>query len=262
MGVEDRREGVGGLHMSPLAGREDGRPQMLEPTDLAKIIPQPGAPRADVVPSRERPEGHPATPRGRAPLLQHLDYFDLNKDGRITVIETWRALRYLRLLWEPFNTVLCFWLAVAFHLPLFWWTQDGWFPSPLLTIQTRNAPRVMRLLHGSSSKTLDGEGRFIPQAFEKLWASYARGATRMTPRDVAAAVYANASAANPFGAAYSAFQWGLALWAFHDDDWCLRKNDVRGLYDGTAFYRLADRNGFPWYGMAARRDGVAERNMG
>lgn len=36
----------------------------------------------------------------------------------------------------------------------------------------------------------------------------------------------------------------------------------RGLYDGTAFYRLADRNGNPWYGMAKRRDAVKHRKLG
>ncbi len=42
-------------------------------------------------------------------------------------------------------------------------TQDGWFPSPLLTIHTRNAARTMRLVHGSSSKALDPQGHFIPE---------------------------------------------------------------------------------------------------
>jgi vacuolar protein sorting-associated protein 35 len=57
-------------------------------------------------------------------------------------------------------------------------------------------------------------------------------------------------------------QWLITWWLFRDDYWNLRKNDVRGIYDGTAFYRLADRNGHPWYGMSARRDAVAEKNMG
>ena len=31
----------------------------------------------------------------------------------------------------------------------------------------------------------------------------------------------------------SAFQWAVTLWLFHDDDWQLRKADVRGMYGGT-----------------------------
>ncbi len=34
-------------------------------------------PRDNIVPSKERPQGHYATPRGRTPLQQHLDFFDV-----------------------------------------------------------------------------------------------------------------------------------------------------------------------------------------
>ena len=34
-------------------------------------------PRADSVPSLERPQGHYAAPKGRTPFQPHLDYFDL-----------------------------------------------------------------------------------------------------------------------------------------------------------------------------------------
>lgn len=39
----------------------------------------PDVPRDNKVPSKERPQGHYATPPGRTPLQQHLDYFDVNK---------------------------------------------------------------------------------------------------------------------------------------------------------------------------------------
>ena len=61
----------------------------------------------------------------------------------------------------------------------------------------------------------------------------------------------------------TALQWALAWWLLRDAvDGRLHKADVRGLYDGTALYRAADRNGYPWYGMAARRDAVAKHHMG
>lgn len=37
---------------------------------LDKVLPDPWAPRANSVPSRERSEGHYATPPGRTPLQQ------------------------------------------------------------------------------------------------------------------------------------------------------------------------------------------------
>ncbi|KIY94378.1 hypothetical protein MNEG_13585 [Monoraphidium neglectum] len=53
------------------------RPPNPAPHATMQTRPSAGTPRADLVPSRERPEGHYATPRGRTPLQQHLDYFDL-----------------------------------------------------------------------------------------------------------------------------------------------------------------------------------------
>lgn len=49
------------------------------------------------------------------------------------------ALRFLRFAWEPFNTIIAFWLALAFHLVYAYRTQDSWVPDPRLIIWTRNA---------------------------------------------------------------------------------------------------------------------------
>jgi hypothetical protein len=49
------------------------------------------------------------------------------------------ALRFLRFAWEPFNTLIAFWLALAFHLLYAYSTQDSWVPDPRLLIWTGNA---------------------------------------------------------------------------------------------------------------------------
>lgn len=49
------------------------------------------------------------------------------------------ALRFLRFAWEPFNTIIAFWLALAFHAVYAYRTQDSWVPDPRLIIWTRNA---------------------------------------------------------------------------------------------------------------------------
>eukprot|EP00877_Chromochloris_zofingiensis_P005194 jgi/Chrzof1/14676/Cz09g11210.t1 len=230
------------------------------PLDLEQYIEKPGVPRADKCPSKERPEGHYAVPKGRTPLMQHLDFFDWNKDGKIYVWETFYTLTQLRFAWEPFNTIISFWVALIFHLAFAFSTWDMIWPDPFLTIYTKNAHRM---IHGSSSKTTDHEGRFIPEKFEQIWTKYdSSGRGRLSFGDIVSLVYNQAQLGDVFGIAATAFQWFLAWWLFHDEHWQLRKNDVRGLYDGTAFYRLADRNGSPWYGMSARRDAVAKKNMG
>lgn len=57
-------------------------------------------------------------------LQQHLDFFDLDKDGVVSVSETFRALRSLDLGWEPFNTLLAAWLALVFHVVLSYWVSE------------------------------------------------------------------------------------------------------------------------------------------
>ncbi|KAI8473189.1 MAG: hypothetical protein J3K34DRAFT_411889 [Monoraphidium minutum] len=217
--------------MSPLGM---GGAKLMEP-DLSKLISSPATPRAHVVPSRERPEGHYATPKGRTPLMQHLDFFDL-------------AALPAPCGGAPQHT-LC--VLARSRLPPTALLVD---PDQLVPVAAAHYPHPQRDPHDAARARL--------QVFEDTWQKYAHGKQRMTPRDVAALVWGSARRSNPFGVLASAFQWGLALWLFHDDAWCLRKNDVRGLYDGTAFYRLADRCGNPWAGMAARRDAVSHHNMG
>jgi hypothetical protein len=78
----------------PLRNRPTNPQQPPQPTDNQQ---PPGDSRADVVPSRERPEGHYATPRGRSPLMQHLDYFDLwvSVGVRLAAVLLWRLRRLL-----------------------------------------------------------------------------------------------------------------------------------------------------------------------
>lgn len=121
---------------------------------------------ATAVPDKLHPRGHAQTPPNRTPLQQHLDYFDLDKNGIITPAECFRALRMLRVAWEPFNTILAAVMALALHICFSYPTQGSWFPSPWHPIHTCNAHK---LVYGSSSKAFDHEGRYIPERFEELF---------------------------------------------------------------------------------------------
>lgn len=232
------------------AQHQQERPQELR---------DPERPRDNIVPSKERPQGHYATPLGRTPLQQHLDYFDVNKDGRILPWETFVALYVLKFAFEPLNAIICFYVALFFHVYFAYKTQDSWIPDPRLIIYTKNARRTV---HGSATGCYDENGHFVPAKFERLWERYDRsGRGRLTFWDVLAIIQDHVDLRDVYGAVSTTFQWLLTFWLFHDEYWQLRKADIRGIYDGTAFYRLADRNGFPWYGMAARRRAV-EKGMG
>ncbi len=48
-------------------------------------------------------------------------------------------------------------------------------------------------------------------------------------------------------------EWLFTWWLMRDAKGVLRREDMRGTYDGTAFYRLAERNGYKHYGMTTAR---------
>lgn len=68
----------GTARTSPLCARAPGYNPHCLPACHTDV------PRDNLVPSKERPQGHYATPPGRTPLQQHLDYFDVNKVRRVS----------------------------------------------------------------------------------------------------------------------------------------------------------------------------------
>jgi len=79
------------------------------PVDLDKYISQPWLPRACAAVSREMPHGSPerANEKTKTVMQQHADFFDLNKDGILTIPETFNSFRML-----GFNYFVCI-LAVC-----------------------------------------------------------------------------------------------------------------------------------------------------
>jgi vacuolar protein sorting-associated protein 35 len=45
-------------------------------------------------------------------------------------------------------------------------------------------------------------------------------------------------------------EWGLAWWLFRDEAGLLRREDFAGQFDGSAYYRLAQRNGVRYFPRA------------
>ena len=125
-----------------------------------------------------------AADKRRAPPPMHLDFFDTNKDGVISVLDSVKggllffvcvcavcalraappppdrlthtrnttkqqqktALRCLRFAWEPFNTLLSTGVALLLHAAFSYASQSSWIPDPFLRIYTANAHQ---LVHGS-----------------------------------------------------------------------------------------------------------------
>lgn len=97
-------------------------------------------------------------------LQQHVDFFDINKDGIITPLETYTGFRKLR-----FNILISLFSVFIIHSGFAYVTCRGWIPDPLFRIRIEN---IHRGKHGSDSNTYDPEGRFRPQMFEDMFTKY------------------------------------------------------------------------------------------
>ena len=117
---------------------------------------------------------------------------------------------------------------------------------------------VHRDKHGSDTGTYDHEGRFVPQRFEDIFAKYAEGRDYLTIWDVSNVLKGQRCIADPIGWSGAFFECkssqflclrvsllmitGIAtyimLWP---EDGRMMKEDIRGIYDGSIFYTLAER---------------------
>lgn len=135
---------------------------------------KPGLARATQAASLEKPWGSP--PDGpnyqkmgtnlRTVMQQHVDFFDRDSDGVITMLDTFLGFRRL-----GFNWVFSLWAVFVVNPAFSLMSSPGWLPDPLLRVYSRN---IHRGKHGSDQEVYDPEGRFIPQKFEDLFTKYVR----------------------------------------------------------------------------------------
>ncbi|GLC43370.1 hypothetical protein PLESTM_001463700 [Pleodorina starrii] len=225
------------------------------PRNLPDFMDLPGEPRVTATPDKFHPNGHPLTPPegSLTSLQQHFAFFDINKDGVISLGECITGWRYLlrRLVPEPLNSLAAIPVALAVQLPLCWLTSDSWLPDLRLNVHVKNAHKVV---HGSNSKAWDRSGHFTPARFEAMLSKYDRdGKGGLTLGELISFLRGQANLGDVAGMMASAGEWVMTWALLRDSTGVLRREDIRGMYDGTAFYRLAERNGYKHYGLQTGR---------
>jgi peroxygenase len=117
---------------------------------------------------------------------------------------------------------------------------------------------VHRDKHGSDTGTYDHEGRFVPQRFEDIFAKYAEGRDYLTIWDVSNVLKGQRCIADPIGWGGAFFECKPSLSRYYyialltnvgiatyimlwPEDGRMMKEDIRGIYDGSIFYTLAER---------------------
>lgn len=209
------------------------RERKLNP-DLQEHLPKPYLARALVAVDPSHPQGT----RGRddhnmSVLQQHAAFFDRNGDGIIYPWETFQGLRAIGC-----GYPVSFFGSILINLFLSYPTQPGWIPSPLLSIHIKN---IHKGKHGSDSETYDTEGRFDPSKFDAIFSKYGRTQPNaLTKDELSSMLKANRNMYDFIGWIVSAGEWMLLYSVAKDKEGLLKRETIRGLYDGSLFERLQD----------------------
>ncbi|KAG6053375.1 hypothetical protein E4U17_004755 [Claviceps sp. LM77 group G4] len=168
-------------------------------------------------------------------LQQHCEFFDRDRDGIIWPLDTFRGFYAI-----GFNLVLSVLAMIIIHAsfsyPTMYRTMPAYLPDPFFRIYLGS---IHRAKHGSDSGTYDNEGRFAPQKFEDTFAKYAGGNEYMTWGNVRSLLSGQRVFADPVGASAAFLEWAATYYLLWPADGKMKKEDVRGIYDGSIFYDIA-----------------------
>ncbi|KAF2204461.1 Caleosin-domain-containing protein [Delitschia confertaspora ATCC 74209] len=197
-----------------------------------------GTARANIAPSFENPNGTTENDWAKnhshqTVLQQHIDFFDTDRDEIIWPMDTFWGFYRL-----GFGIILSFISLVIIHSNFSYPTVPGWLPDPFFRIWIKN---IHKDKHGSDSGTYDGEGRFIPQKFEDIFSKYAEGRDYLTIWDVTNLWKGQRCLADPIGWGGAIFEWLATYILLWPEDGKMKKEDIRGIYDGSIFYTVAER---------------------
>ncbi|KAI9154948.1 Peroxygenase [Paramyrothecium foliicola] len=206
------------------------RKPFLQPEDNVRL-PHTGTPRANIAATYERPEG--TTENGWASrhkdktvLQQHCEFFDRDRDGIIWPQDTYVGFRAL-----GFNILLSLLAVFIIHANFSYPTVPGYLPDPFFRLYVNN---IHKAKHGSDSGTYDTEGRFVPQKFEDVFEKYAAGKDTITLWDVTDLWKGQRLIADPIGWGGAFFEWIATYLMLWPEDGHMRKEDIRGIYDGIS----------------------------
>ncbi|RAH77341.1 Caleosin-domain-containing protein [Aspergillus japonicus CBS 114.51] len=204
-------------------------------TDAGAHIQQPGVSRANYTVSQTksglRSKYHEEN-KDYTVLQQHVLFWDRDGDGQITPWDTYVGFREL-----GFNMLFSLLAMLIINLNFSYPSRlaHSWFPDPWFRVYVHG---IHKAKHGSDSGVIDNEGRFVPQAFENLFAKYDRkGDGTLTLGEIINLMHGQRVAVDPFGWGAALFEWGTT-WLLLQKDGRIYKDDLRQVYDGSIFWNI------------------------
>lgn len=167
------------------------------------------------------------------PLQKHIEYFDRNKDGILTPIETWVAFRAL-----GYNIIMTLLAIFLIHGTMSYASLDSWIPDIFFRIYIKN---IRRCKHGSDTGMYDHKGLFIEKNFEKIVKEFSSTNEYFTYKEIWNMTEQLRVANDFYGWIAAKFEWTF-FYVLCQQNGKVHKNYLLGLIDGSLFYEIEKRN--------------------
>ncbi|KAJ4764043.1 Caleosin [Rhynchospora pubera] len=166
------------------------------------------------------------------PLQMHASFFDRNKDGMVTLKETYQGMRAIGCS-VPVSAAGSLFIN-GFLSPKT--RPPGKSASASLPIYIEN---INKGKHGSDTDSYDSQGRFVPEKFEQIFMKYAKtNPNALTSKELDDMLKGNKDPGDTKGPIAAQGEWRLLYDLAKDKDGFLQKDTIRGVYDGSLFYKL------------------------
>jgi peroxygenase len=193
--------------------------------------------KADAEPKEEgRKRGSAPNSGSRTTLQKHVDFFDSDRDGKITFLETYQGLRRL-----GFGAARSVVFGGVINAAL----GSSTSRTPSLTV---DADHINAGKHASDTGVYDQKGHFVQRRFDRLFARYDEDEDGALDREELARLF-EGNRTDLLGHLGSMAEFGLLLYLAGEDQKgrkVLTRQRLKRFYDGSLFYQLADE-------VAARR---------
>ncbi|XP_010319388.1 probable peroxygenase 5 [Solanum lycopersicum] len=166
------------------------------------------------------------------PLQKHVMFFDINNDGIIYPWETYQGFRKI-----GSNIFLSIFASFFINFGLSRKTRPGKGPSLLFPIEVKN---IKLAKHTSDSGVYDSEGRFVQEKFEEIFSKHARSnGNALTAQELDDMLKANKQPNDSKGYVAAQSEWKILYFLCKDEHGLLKKEIIRGVYDGSLFEQMA-----------------------
>ncbi|KIJ26216.1 hypothetical protein M422DRAFT_209552 [Sphaerobolus stellatus SS14] len=162
-------------------------------------------------------------------LQGHVAFFDTDNDGIIWPLDTYHGFRAI-----GFGVFLSFLSMLVIHFGFSYATCSSWIPDPFFRLYNKN---MHRAVHGSDSRSYTHRGELDEARFDEIFNTYTYPPNNnITFKQGVRMIRGNANPFDPFGWFAAIFEWGATYILLGSP---VLKEDVKGLMDGSLFYKLA-----------------------